>query len=335
MNIPQDILEHHLLKALAPRDLFMLRQVNKLYSGLVNGPLIYGNLLREINSRLGYVFGERVEEFKQIMKETKSTVSGPFIIQCILGENINNHIDIFVFRGAEGRIDKIMNDMGFIHLASQLYHIETLYGSVIVRFRDIKDPFDLLWDIPGDINGQLNMVHNMIDLDIEKNMYYFDREGNERVKIFRVNDICDKRIKFQSYKNGRNTIRNYNMYIAQRFVPKKLSLAEVLYVMSNKECKYFVVNAKEIEYRMTDAKKGVFTCCYKLDADRESTQQLTSVKGVCCHDDFLFLHSNSVVSECFDCPLKLCGMVNKHLHLKSELHFAYQKIVLNYTLFID
>lgn len=49
-----------------------------------------------IESRLFEIFGTDVEEFKAILRDSDAIIAGSFPLQCILGENWNSDIDIFV-----------------------------------------------------------------------------------------------------------------------------------------------------------------------------------------------------------------------------------------------
>src|SRR5437868_9219660 len=57
---------------------------------------IKSNLIYEINFRLNKIFGDKTDDFKQLLKDTNSVISGSFIIQCLLNEYWNTDIDIYI-----------------------------------------------------------------------------------------------------------------------------------------------------------------------------------------------------------------------------------------------
>uniref|UniRef100_A0A6C0C9G3 F-box domain-containing protein n=1 Tax=viral metagenome TaxID=1070528 RepID=A0A6C0C9G3_9ZZZZ len=80
-----DLLEV-LKRSLKPVDLYNLARTCKRYKKSISIGCIKKSTMDEINRRLGIIFGEDLDEFVAIFRNSKAVITGSFITQCMLGE---------------------------------------------------------------------------------------------------------------------------------------------------------------------------------------------------------------------------------------------------------
>jgi hypothetical protein len=95
--ISADIFDNVLTPVLVPIDLYNLARTCKKYQKNIKMSHIKKSAICEINRRLYKILGDGFDEFKNMMRGADATISGSFVIQCILGEHWqDSDIDIYV-----------------------------------------------------------------------------------------------------------------------------------------------------------------------------------------------------------------------------------------------
>src|SRR5437667_102768 len=91
-----DVFWNEIIKNLNISDLVHLRKVHPIYYIKITKEFIKEKIIYSINQRLTRYFGENKEEFLNLLNKTGSVISGSFIIQCILNEEWESDVDIFI-----------------------------------------------------------------------------------------------------------------------------------------------------------------------------------------------------------------------------------------------
>lgn len=190
---------HMIITHFSPRELYFLRQTNKLYNELITNDVITKVIIKYIYLRLHKLIGEKYNEFIQLIEKYEMILYGKFILQCILDEywtdfNINITMDMSNFQ-KKGNLfaeykkidDKVISDP----IINYNYAIKYLYFS--------NDEILL--------NDYQEITHNQILLDFEMDLQ--DREidifmnsfsivnGNIELSIKNIKKIMYKKENFE------------------------------------------------------------------------------------------------------------------------------------------
>lgn len=194
---------------LCPKDLLSLKFTSKTLDKIINKKMFNNFVIKNVNSRLYHIFGEKLNEFKKIIQSTKCFISGSFIVQTILGEQWDgSDIDIYTTDGTDEEPPIIENYLR----ETMNFNSETRYGArtlyitdnlKITSVKDFLDPFEYkrIQIIRIEINNNSfddakNYIHETFDFDICKNLYYIDT--NELLSIYHPNDIYNNIIYIES-----------------------------------------------------------------------------------------------------------------------------------------
>jgi len=92
-----DIFDNVLMPMLLPINLYNLARTCKQCQKKIRISHIKKSAIGEINRRLYEIFKDELRGFKEAMRETNATISGSFIIQCILGEHWEgSDVDVYI-----------------------------------------------------------------------------------------------------------------------------------------------------------------------------------------------------------------------------------------------
>lgn len=91
-----DPFQYHIQCDLGPRELYLLRYVNKYFNRTIKTDLIRKSIKNIIRFRLEEMFGDYTEKFLDLLDKEKGIICGTFITQCILGEYWDTTIDIYL-----------------------------------------------------------------------------------------------------------------------------------------------------------------------------------------------------------------------------------------------
>lgn len=184
-------------------------------------PLFTESICKKIDVFFREYFGNRYDEFRKIMIESKSVISGSFIIQMILGENwIKSDIDILVQK--ENRvIENFSLIENFLYKDHEYDDVDDpdlrgLYGRVFegclnrVRNYEPRDNktnhiFSYFQVISIHQKSIMKLINKHIDFDICKNMFWYDENGYN-IYINNPNNIIHK--KFTGRTNWTNPTYN-------------------------------------------------------------------------------------------------------------------------------
>ena len=193
--------------------------------------LLHPRCILEIKKRLKKVLGESYDEFVSVLARTGAVISGSFIVQCLLNEDWNTDIDIFVpmIGNKIGKTDSNnptteVDDLLFQKFHMVSYEAGNRYGHDIndekiqwvrtfsktqVYRRDVHGRYERIKNISNvkekGYNFQVVLVNvekekicdfiiDNFDFDIVKNTFTF---SDNKLKILKLQEIFDKRTEFK------------------------------------------------------------------------------------------------------------------------------------------
>uniref|UniRef100_A0A6C0CB15 Uncharacterized protein n=1 Tax=viral metagenome TaxID=1070528 RepID=A0A6C0CB15_9ZZZZ len=198
-----------ILPMLIPIDLYNLVQTCKIYQQKIKMSHIKLTTINEINRRLFEMFEDDFDSFKKAMRESDATISGSFIVQCILGEKWSNNVNIYVSSKIYGEfimqtkqetinILEYMREKYELSKNSRKEYDKQIIGVSYVNGKQIRF-----------INIQNEKIESYMkrefDFNICKNSYV-----NNNVKIYQINEIFTRHTNFAPKYD---LIKNMNRYI--------------------------------------------------------------------------------------------------------------------------
>lgn len=168
---------------LIPIDLYNLVQTCKKYQKKISMSHIKKSAICEINRRLHITFGDELNGFKNAMREADATISGSFIIQCILGEHWGgSDVDVYV--------DKKM----FMQFLMPEYYAAVYDQSRYkkIRFLDSDEESSTESSLDSELseyeNEHINMLQYMNDKNYCVEKIHKDYHGNPGTIVdYRIN----------------------------------------------------------------------------------------------------------------------------------------------------
>lgn len=196
----------------------------------------FSPVVKRVNEKLYEIFGNYMQEFKDIMCKTHAAISGSFIIQSLLGTYYeNSDIDIYVpFNKSVSYINdfilktttptKLSNDsayaLGMDYTIIKKVNTYTINNCIIqIIYLNVNNNIDAVYDF----------IKNDFDFDICKNIYYYD--GNDNVILYNPHQLLNKYTEFKTSKKLGNSIERYYKYMKRGFVftnIDKLSYTDVV-----------------------------------------------------------------------------------------------------------
>ncbi len=292
-------------------------------------PVVYG-----VNKKLFEIFGDKADEFKNIMAETNAVISGSFIIQKLLGGNYeNSDIDIYLpaNRGL-GKSPFSVPKTKFTNFFRKVmkwtnYTDNDHYGANISKYlieyvRTYKENGYIVQFIYLNVDNNINAVYDYIkmnfDFDICKNIYYYNGEDN--VILYNSDQIFNKYTEFKACERLCNSIERYYKYMERGFMftnINKLSYKDLLknntYISDRLNT---FTNIRVLEIEKTDVfidGEQVFNCNDKLF----SFKFAGSTHACNIHStDKLTLNKNNDICNKY-CPIKLFNPLAEHYHNKT------------------
>lgn len=339
-----DIFKYHLVNKLSCKDLYFLKQVNKQYHGSIN---LHDSFIDAINNRLRLVFGDDLEEFKLILKETESFISGSFIIQCILDEWWDDSdIDLFTkyydnFELVVDDDENILKTHNKIKIDTFLYHKSDHFGycehpnsiykgSNVTNYK-IQDKEYQVQLIKIKMNGSMkSFINKDFDFDICKNSYYIN--DRERVSVYGIHNLCLKKTEFRSTTHLNNSIGRYHKYKRRGFeftnIDKldyeKIAKDSGIIFIFRVGCKddIPIVREKLLCTNPFTMEKMIGTRYNKIEGDMEiiNASSCRAAFGLYHHDKAIVLYeSEYFVKACGDkCLIKMCKPELKHVHYQDK-----------------
>ena len=220
-----------LSEKLSCKDIWNLLRVTEYESTKIKlESLIYPRCILEIKNRLKKVLGESYDEFVSVSTKTGSVISGSFIVQCLLGEDWNTDIDIFVpmIGNKIGKTDSDnptteVDDLLFQKFHMVDYQAGNRYGHDIndekiqwvrtfsktqVYRRDANGRYERITNLYREKSGYnfqvvlvnvekeklCDFIMDNFDFDIVKNTFTF---SDNKLKILKLQEIFDKQTEFK------------------------------------------------------------------------------------------------------------------------------------------
>lgn len=223
-----------ILTLLNPIDLFMLKLTNKYFMRKINRDIVFRQILISINHRLTDIFGDKVAKFKEIMIQTRSVISGSFIIQCVLNEYWeNSNINIFVSGWDEPNLPPSMENFFCGEMKRRTAYLIRDAYITYMSMSDIKISDHIIFMSDNELNINVakinidsnytkltNFLFDSFDFDICKNAYYINN-GQETLTICSLTDIFTRHTKFKFSHHLYGTIYRYDKYVKRRFCIEK------------------------------------------------------------------------------------------------------------------
>lgn len=245
MNVHHDYIQQ-IISLLKPLDAYSFITTCKSLHAKYN---IKQNLINEINHRLSDIFGDKLNAFKELMKNTCSVISGSFLIQCLLDEYWeNSDIDIYIpmkenniyqptkhMSYIKSDVDNFMFYMMSFHgshsnyegeISDYIKYVRTYYPSKIVEIMEdgsIRNTFDneksknshynvqiIGLDIDKTYPSVKSFIDETFDFTICKNVYYYN--GTDNVALSNLHEIFTRETNFISTRYLSSSIQRYHKY---------------------------------------------------------------------------------------------------------------------------
>lgn len=215
------------------------------------------NLSFNIKEHLAYTIDQRLDQYigkenkelmKKLMYDHKAVISGSFILQCFYGEEWTpSDIDIYV--PVLNQTLLLLHDgKPATELDKFIYHASkkmTTEWSTTIRNCDIYEMHQNFIDyireyktcnnmtfqtiainIEPSYDNMLDFIDEYFDLDICKNMFYYDKDGRAKVEIY--NETYLKTRETISNTNTWATIKRYFKYKKRGFKIQNFNVVEIV-----------------------------------------------------------------------------------------------------------
>ena len=199
-------------------------------------------IIDKINKKLLSYFDDNpslVKRFKELMKKTCSVISGSFLIQCILNiewycDNSITDLDIYIpivgnvikvpFKNAYPKSE--MDDFMYYAIGHDGYGYNPEYHGITTEKIEFVNNYNNRTQITGiktnkNIEAIQNFIDTTFDLDVCKNMYYVDENG-EHIRVSSLENILTKSANlviddYQFIKHDRYIINRCKKYERRGF----------------------------------------------------------------------------------------------------------------------
>lgn len=218
-----------IIQYLKPKDCYHFALSCKIYHNNFN---IKQNLINEMNQRLLCIFGDKLDNFKNIFQQYGCFISGSFIIQCLLDEHWpNSDIDIYVplignlvYYPDDMHMKTDVDNFMFYTMGFDGYYDGREVGEYRKNGTKLNDCLQYVrnyeskyynvqiigLEIGKSVNDIKDFVNKTFDFPICKNIYYYDRK--EYVLLHNLDNIFKKETLFQTGKLMSLSIKRYHKY---------------------------------------------------------------------------------------------------------------------------
>lgn len=187
-----DILSE-ITKYLVPIDIYKLSLTSKYYNKHIN---VDKYIIRELDTRLQNIFGDKLNYFKQLLISEDAIISGSFIIQCILGEIwSDSDIDLFIPDFTNQIFDEFLFNDIECTLKGNVYNTEYLSFGKTVDYETKSGQCVQL--IKLNENKIDDFMNKNFDFKICKNLY-----DGKNLKIKDLYNIVNKIIDLEDVSVG-------------------------------------------------------------------------------------------------------------------------------------
>lgn len=264
------------------------------------------SIIKEINTRLIVIFGDKYDDFNKILDITKALISGSFIIQCILGEywedsdidiyfpTINNEKYLTDCDNPYYYLEKFIYEtmkfnMKESYRAISRYQSNQSNGKLNIEYvRNYETVTNILQIIQAKIendHGKMKeFIYDTFDFDICKNVYYINN-GKEYLNVLKLNDIFNKISKFKiGYRVG-SSIQRYEKYTKRGF--------NIINNMTYEEISNKAIKTLDRGHCMADNYGGVINLCHMKEIS-ENEYKITT-KNFRIHPDIINLSGDKII----------------------------------------
>lgn len=221
-----DIFWYEIINYLDVKEINNLKMVHPNFNKNLTRSYLEKLIILKIKKRLKFIFKDHYQEF-MINFNDKAIISGSFIIQCILNENWNSDIDIFIpINGVKQQMTEHGNLLTDIEIFLNKYYKFSDYYAANRYSTDIGPQINWIrnYSITDEFKIQtiqLNMEYDnkkiydyldeSFDFDICKNLYSFSN-NQDIIKIKNLQQILNKKIEFKITENVGSTLKRYKKY---------------------------------------------------------------------------------------------------------------------------
>jgi hypothetical protein len=204
-----DPLFNNIIIQLYPIEIYQLKLTNKYFNNNININIIKNQTINIINQNLEIIFGDKLEEFKLLLKNINGVITGSFILSCMWGEYYDSSINIYTltdYQNYHNKLDNLLNDT---KKQNSTYTNVIVYGNIYTKLisnqsnKISNNPtiqFEILSVRPKNYINIFEFINIDYDLDICKNKFYIDRNNKYQIKFFNINQVLNKETNFfESY----------------------------------------------------------------------------------------------------------------------------------------
>jgi len=242
-----DVFDNILMRLLIPIDLYNLVQTCKQYQKKIKMSHIKKSTIQEINRRSYGIFGNDLNNFKDMMRQSNAIISGSFVLQCILGEYwAGSDIDIYVntkifdefFYPSNKNLSDIESDDQksdnselsecensnsdessrkniLEYMRDENYFMERVcndYGGSPIYIIEFKINKTKIQFIGATGKNLTSYIIKNYDFNICKNVYKCENISGENIFIYRLNEIFSKYTNFAPKYDLEKNINRYSKY---------------------------------------------------------------------------------------------------------------------------
>lgn len=263
---------HHIINYLIPIDLYHLASTCKRYQNGIKMKQIKSCTINEINRRLSEMFMDKheFESFQNLMLETKSVISGSFIIQCVIGElwegsdvDIYTPFDRFSDVNSNKYGKLLVNNTFYKKNESHMYNIRHIH-KVVTYTNDVNNIQIISILKKQDINTMCKYINKHIDFNICKNIFY-----PNYVSFNNINELFTRKSNINNFPSlHNNNFTRYTKYINRGFIfngKQKLSYTDFpLKGIYHNDNKYAIKKEKLLYGTYEDNKYCIQKLPYKI-----------------------------------------------------------------------
>lgn len=280
-----DLFCNHITSYLSCVNLYNLCKTNKQYKQILNKGYFERATITEIKKRISSTGSkETFTSYLEATKELNTSISGSFIIQCILGEEWPN-ISTDYYINAEA-VPNMMPPWERSLDFSDYYHASKSIGNCNIY--TLKD------------QNTDTFIKTIFDFDICKNIYWYD--GADHIYIKSINQILSKKAVFSCKSHLTSSIERRQKYINRGFTFEMAIPFEEL--VKN------IINLKMCKIKECHEKKYLFLKPYQFQRCMNMNYEFVEGDDI----EITGLNQQPLMDCDNNCILKLYNDNTKHFH---------------------
>lgn len=213
MDIIPDIWEFIICPYLTNKDCISLHLAN-----ILPEKVLHNKIIKNVLNKLKLLFKNHYQIVLKLLKENAISITGSFILECILDETYNGDIDLCLHENLKSECKQFLNSINYFNLKFVKKYPNT-YPSIHIEFYKllseiIEFNYGHYWG--KKVQFILLKSHNYqdyldtFDLDVCKNLFHYNKEkGAFEFYIYNLRGIYEKNIDVCSNKSFTNRIIKY------------------------------------------------------------------------------------------------------------------------------